>query len=204
MNIPVVIIGASGHGKVIADIIQKSGDIIKGFLDDNEQLSSTFIGFPILGQVSDYPKHKKCKFVIAIGDAHIREKIVNQLSDVSWYTAIHPTAVISEMGTSIEKGTVIMANATIGPYTQIGKHCIINTGAIVEHDNHINDYTHISVGAKVAGTVTIGKSSWIGIGTSINNNITICSNCMIGAGAIVVDNIDQPGTYVGVPARKIK
>jgi acetyltransferase-like isoleucine patch superfamily enzyme len=74
----------------------------------------------------------------------------------------------------------------------------------VEHDNLIGDFAHISVGAKLAGTVTIGPESWIGIGAVVSNNLSICGGCMVGAGAVVVKNITEPGTYVGVPARRIK
>lgn len=199
----VIIIGASGHGKVVADIIQKSGDILLGFLDDNPNLTNKFIGFPVLGIVNDY-KNYNAEFVIAIGNAEIREKIAKKLSNVSWYTAIHPTAVISEIDVKIGEGTVIMANVVINSSARIGKHCIINSGAVVEHDNKIEDFVHVSVGAKIAGTVNIGKSSWIGIGAVVSNNLNICSNCIIGAGAVVVKNITKEGKYVGVPARRIE
>lgn len=198
----VIIIGASGHGKVVADIIQKSGDSVLGFLDDNPNLSDTFIGFPVLGAVNEYAKYD-AEFVIAIGNAVIRERIADKLTDVSWYTAIHPTAVISDIDVNIGVGTVVMANAVINTGTKIGRHCIINTGAVVEHDNQISNFVHVSVGAKLAGTVKIGKGTWVGIGSSVSNNISICNNCMIGAGAAVIKNIENSGTYVGVPAKRV-
>lgn len=199
----VIIIGASGHGKVVADIIQKSGDKIVGFLDDNPSIEKDFMGFPILGTVNDYEKYDTAEFVIAIGNAKIRERIARKLSGVSWYTAIHPTAVISDMDVEIGQGTVVMANAVINAGTKIGKHCIINSGAIVEHDNRICDFVHISVGAKLAGTVSVEKGSWIGIGAIVSNNVNICGNCMIGAGAVVIKDIEEAGTYAGVPAERI-
>lgn len=204
MNQSVVIIGASGHGKVVADIVIKSGDNIVGFLDDNPELSDEFIGFPVLGRIKDYTKYQEVRFIIAIGNAKIREKIVKQLDNVKWYTAIHPTAVISEIDTKIEDGTVIMANAVVNASAKIGRHCIINTGAVVEHDNQLAEFVHVSVGAKLAGMVSIGKSTWIGIGSCVSNNLKICHECMIGAGAVVVKNIDKPGIYVGIPAKRIK
>lgn len=202
MNQSVVIIGASGHGKVVADIIVKSGDYVVGFLDDNLNLSNTFMEFPVLGSIAQYTQYQDKKFVVAIGNAKIREKIVRKLKNVSWYTAIHPMAVISNMNTNIGEGTVIMANAVINPNASIGNHCIINTGAIVEHDNRLEDYVHISVGAKLAGTVSVGKATWIGIGATVSNNLNICGDCIIGAGTVVVKNIEKAGTYVGVPARR--
>ena len=179
----VIIVGASGHGKVVADIIQKAGDKVYGFLDDNTELNDTFLGFPILG------------------DAGIRNAISQKMQGVNIYTAIHPTAVISDLDVTIGKGTVIMANAVINSGSRIGEFCIINTGAIVEHDNIIEDYVHVSVGAKLAGTVHVGKFTWIGIGAVVSNNLKICENCVIRAGAVVVENIIKSGNYQGVPAK---
>lgn len=198
----VIIIGASGHGKVIADIIQKSGDKVYGFLDDNTELNDAFLGFPVLGTIDSYKKYCNIvEFVIAIGDAKIRNAISKKLQDANIYTAIHPTAVISNLDVTIGKGTVIMANAVINSGSQIGAFCIINTGAIVEHDNVIEDYVHVSVGAKLAGTVYVGKYTWIGIGAVVSNNLKICENCVIRAGAVVVENIIKSGSYQGVPAK---
>ena len=204
MGTNVIIIGASGHGKVIADIINKSGDIVLGFLDDNKKANEYFCGFKILGTTQDYEKYvDKCEFIIAIGNADIREKISNNCSKAKWYIAIHPQAVISGIDVSIGEGTVIMANAVINSGAHIGKHCIINTSSVIEHDNIISDLAHISVGAKLAGTVKIGFKTWIGIGATIKNNISIADNCMIGAGTVVVKDINDEGIYIGVPAKKL-
>lgn len=198
----VIVIGASGHGKVVADIVQKSGDNVVGFLDDNLQLNTSVIGFPVLGTVSDY-RNYNAEFVIAIGNAEIRERIAKDLEGVKWYTAIHPSAIISGIGVDIREGTVVMPNAVINTGSTIGKHCIINSSAVVEHDNRIADFVHVSVGAKLAGNVCVGKGTWIGIGVSVSNNVNICSSCMIGAGAVVIKDIRDAGTYVGVPAKKL-
>ena len=204
MSKSVVIIGASGHGKVIADIIVNSGDRVLGFLDDaNDIQGNKIIGFPVLGKIADYDNYRDCEFVIAIGNPYIREKISIELP-VKWYTAIHPTAVISSLDVEIGEGTVIMANAVVNPSARIGKHCIINTGAIVEHDNILEDYVHISPNATLAGVVTIGKSTHIGAGSCTKQVINIASDCIIGAGSVIVKDITENGTYVGVPARKIK
>lgn len=204
MNQAVIIIGASGHGKVVADIVEKSGDQVLGFLDDNLVFLDTFVGFPILGKTEKYKEYPDKAYVVAIGNPAIRKKIVQKLNNVTWYTAIHPTAVISNLDTIIGEGTVIMANAVVNAGARIGNHCIINTGAIVEHDNQLADYVHVSVGAKLAGTVKVESSTWIGIGASISNNVSICGDCMIGAGAVVVKDINGAGTYVGIPAKKVR
>lgn len=119
MNKSVVIVGASGHGKVVADIVLKNKDNIVGFLDDNTELEESFAGFPVLGTTDQYQKYSDACFVIAIGNAAVREKLVNELKNVSWYTAIHPTAVISELDANIGEGTVIMANAVVNAGARI-------------------------------------------------------------------------------------
>lgn len=204
MSEQVIVIGASGHGKVVADIVHQRGDQLLGFLDDNETLPPAICGIPVLGKTAEYEKYPDASFVIAIGNAAVREKLSQQLAGVRWYTAIHPAAVISSLDVQIGAGSVVMANAVVNPSAHIGKHCILNTTAVVEHDNRIGDFTHISVGAKLGGTVSIGNRTWIGIGATVSNNVTICDDCMVGAGAVVIREIKESGTYVGVPARKVK
>ncbi len=204
MSKSVIVIGASGHGKVVADIIRCAGDEVAGFLDDNKKSLNNFIGYPVLGSVTEYEKFLESYFVVAIGNAEIRQKIADRLQGVKWYTAIHPSAVISQIDVEIGEGTVVMANAVVNSGVSIGKHCIINSGAVVEHDNIIEDFVHISVGVKLAGTVHIGKRSWIGIGAVISNNISVCPDCMIGAGGVVVKDISESGIFVGVPVKKLE
>ncbi len=202
MSKKIVIIGASGHGKVIADIALKTGYEVVGFLDDNETVEEN-CGFPVLGKTKDIVKYKdQCKFVIAIGNNSIREKVAEQYN-VQWATLIHPTAVLG-INVQVGEGTVVMANAVINPCASIGKHCIINTGAIVEHDNDLEDYVHISPNATLAGTVCIGRKTHIGVGACVKNNITIAGNVVVGAGAAVVKDITDAGVYVGVPARRMR
>lgn len=199
----VIIIGTGGHAKVVADIVLSARDHLVGFLT-SDRSQKDFMGWPVLGNDTEYKKFLDCCFVIAIGSSSVRERISDSMDCAKWYTAIHPSASISAVHTSIGDGSVIMANAVINPYAQIGRHCIINSNAVIEHDNKIENFVHISVGAKLAGTVTIGKRTWIGVGATVSNGIRICQDCMIGAGAVVVNNIELPGTYVGIPTHKIK
>ncbi len=194
MNKDVIIIGASGHAKVVADIIRANGDNLVGFLDDDSNKD-------VLDSVKNIDKYRDYEFVIGIGNAEVREKISK--NNVKFYTAIHPSAIISPSA-MIGEGTVVMPNAVINADAKIGKHCIINTSSVVEHDDIIDDFAHISVGAKLGGIVKIGKSTWIGIGACVKQCISICTDCVIGAGAVVVNDITQSGTYVGVPAKRIK
>ena len=197
----VVIIGAGGHGKVIADIVISAGDRVLGFLDDRE--GACVKGFSWLGRIEAFSRFPNAEFIAAIGSAELRQRITSELDGVRWYRAVHPQAVVSSLDTEVGEGTAVMAGAVINPGARIGRHCIINTGAIVEHDNEIGDFAHISVGARLAGTVHIGTSTWVGAGATVSNNVTICVGCMIGAGAVVVSDITEPGTYVGVPVRRV-
>ena len=195
----VVIIGAGGHGRVVADIAKACGyeDII--FLDDAEKQISS-------GKVSDYKKYKDSYgFIVAIGNNVIREKIQTQLSQdkCEIVTFIHPNAVIGS-DVSVGIGTVIMAGTVINTGARIGNGVIINTASSVDHDNVIGDYCHISVGAHLAGTVQVGMRTMIGAGATVINNVSICNECIIGASAAVVKNIEKTGVYVGIPARKLK
>jgi len=199
----VIIIGTGGHAKVITDIVLSSRDHLVGFLTRDDSVKE-FMGWPVLGKDADYDQFMDCCFVIAIGDPQVRERISRTMTGIQWYTAVHPSASISAIHTSIGAGSVIMANAVVNSCAQIGNHCIINSNATVEHENIIEDYVHISVGTKLGGAVKVGKRTWIGIGATVSNGISVCGDCMIGAGSVVVKNIGIPGTYVGVPARKIK
>ena len=196
-----VIIGASGHGKVVADIAKKSGYDKIIFLDDKSSLTKCG-DYPVAG-ASNLADTYDCDVIVAIGNANIRKQIQEKLEKKGHHIPmlIHPDAVIGE-NVLLGSGTVVMAGAVINPCSRIGKGCIINTCSSIDHDCKIEDYVHVSVGAHLAGNVNVGEKTWIGIGSVVSNNIDICSDCMIGAGAVVVKNIDESGTYIGVPARK--
>ena len=207
MQKKVIIIGASGHAKVIADIIKKSGDEVVGFLDDNKELQGKVIfdEKKVLGTTNenDINKYKDYYFIIGIGSNKVRKLIYNKYPNLEWYTAIHPNAVIGS-DVEIGYGTVIMAGTVINTGTRIGNHCIINTCSSVDHDNIIEDYVHISPGAHLAGTVKICEGTWICAGATVINNIIIERNNIIGAGATVIKNIEETNnTYVGVPVKKL-
>lgn len=200
----VIIIGAGGHAKVIADIIEKSGDNLIGFLDDNKDIQNKVIykDKKVIGTIKDTEKYKNLCFIIGIGNNKIRKQIAEKYN-LNWYTAIHPNSTIGNCVT-IDEGSVIMAGVIINPYTTIGKHCIINTKSSIDHDNKIEAYIHISPGSTLCGTVTIKELTWICTGSTIINNITIEKNNIIGAGSIVIKDIKETNkTYIGVPARQL-
>jgi sugar O-acyltransferase (sialic acid O-acetyltransferase NeuD family) len=205
MKNKLIIIGASGHGKVVADIAIKMNKWQSiAFLDDDESIKRS-MGLEVIGKTADAFTYKEeADFFVAIGSNTTREKIQEKLIEqgLNVVSLIHPSAVI---GTDVEIGigTAVMAGIVINSSTRIGNGCIINTSSSLDHDNIIEDYVHISPGVRTAGSVVIGKSTWLGIGSVISNNVNICSGCKVGAGAVVVKDITEPGTYVGVPVRKI-
>ena len=200
----IVIVGAGGHGKVIADIAKQNKYDHILFLDDDEEV--THCGeHPVVGKTDMYDHYLDCDFIVAIGNGAIREKIQSKLRNngIHIVSLIHPKAVVAE-DVKIGMGTVVMAGAIVNSGTVIGEGCIINTASSVDHDNRIDNFAHISVGSHLAGTVHVGQSTMIGAGAVVSNNVNICGNCMIGAGAAVVKDIKKSGTYIGVPARLMK
>ena len=201
-----LIIGANGHGKVVADIAMNLGTYEKiSFFDDNEEIK-TVLGFPCKGKVCLVEQEdRKCHVVVAIGNAVIRERMLEWVLELGFEVPVlvHPNAVVAG-DVTIGKGSVIMAGAVVNSGTEAGKGVIINTACSVDHDCRLDDYSHVSVGAHLAGTVHVGKRTWIGAGAVISNNVSVCADVMVGAGAAVVKDIKESGTYVGVPAKKLK
>ena len=194
-----VIIGASGHGKVVADIGINNGYNEIVFLDDNETVKACG-DYPVIGK-SGKIQEINGDVIIAIGNPVMRKSIQESIKEERLTVLIHPNAVVAA-NAMVGKGTVIMAGAVINPDSEIGKGCIINTCASVDHDCKLGDYVHVAVGAHLAGHVNIGDETWIGAGATVSNDIQICGGCMVGAGAVVVKDIEKAGTYVGVPAGK--
>ena len=196
-----IIVGASGHGKVVADIASLVGYESIVFLDNNPDISSC-LGYPVLGSDKLIDDLDGDVF-IAIGDCNARERYMTLYEKRNFPILIHPSAVVSKSA-NIDVGTVIMAGSVINAEAKIGKGVIVNTSCSIDHDCIIGNFTHIAVGAHLCGAVRVGNCTWIGSGATIINNIEICSDSFIGAGAVVVKNLLDVGTYVGVPARRIK
>ncbi len=196
-----VILGASGHGRVAADIAGKNGYDSIAFLDDTKKTCGRY---PVMGESARFSEYD-CDFFVAIGNPQARRRMQEMLLTAGKQvtTLIHPSAVIGE-DVTLGTGTLVAAGAVINPGAVIGDGCIINTCASVDHDCVLEDFVHVAVGAHVAGTVSIGAGTWIGAGATVSNNLQICGGCMIGAGAVVIKSITESGTYVGVPAEKIK
>lgn len=162
----VVIIGAGDHGQVVADIIEKMGDNVVGFLDDNEDINSKKLGYEVIGKISDINKFRKDNyFIIAIGNNGVRKEVSNKYN-IKYYTAIDPSAIISKY-VNIGEGTVICPGVIISTGTEIGKHAIINTGTTIEHFCKINDYAHLSTASIVLGGSIIKSMVYVEAGTLI-------------------------------------
>ena len=199
MKNKIVIIGAGGQGRVVADIARLMGYAQVLFLDDGDAACA-------VGKVNDYPQYlPDADFFVAIGNGAVRRKVQTMLEEngAQIATLIHPNAVVAK-GVPIGQGTAVMAGAVINPGAVVGCGNIINTCASVDHDCQVGDYLHIAVGARICGTVRLEDDSWIGAGAVIIQGLSVCAGCMIGAGAVVVDSITEKGTYVGIPAKKVK
>ena len=195
-----ILIGASGHAKVILDILFKNEIAVDKILDANPPVEHLF-GIPVLKDSGDMlPEHTPA--IIAVGSNRIRKNIA-ETRTLQYKTAVHPKSTLSPYA-EIGEGTVVMANAAVNPDVSIGKHCIINTGAVIEHDCVLKDYVHISPNAALAGNVIVGECSHIGIGAVVIQGITIGKNVTVGAGAVVIRDIPDGVTVVGNPGRIIK
>ena len=197
-----IIIGAGGHGRVIADIAQKSGKYKTiSFLDDGDAKET--MGLPIIGRSMDIKKYTNTADIfVAIGNSAVRGEFIERLlaMGANVPTLIHPSAIIGAC-VEIGAGTAVMAGAVINPCSKLGKGVILNTCSSIDHDCVIGDYCHIAVGVHVAGTVSLGDKVWLGAGATIKNNVNVCADCIIGAGAVVVKDITDSGTYIGVPVK---
>lgn len=203
MSKNVVIIGAGGHGKVIADMILQSGDHVIGFLDDGIAAGSQILGIPVLGGIAKCYDIPESEFVIALGNGALRKKIATEYSLLKWYSPRHPQSCVSTFS-KIGEGSSVHAMAVVNPSAEIGRHCIINTGAIVEHDCVISDFSHMAPNSALGGGVFLGNHVFIGVGSAVRNGIHITSDVTIGCGSTVVKDITEPGIYAGCPVRKIK
>ena len=193
--------GASGHCKVIIDIIQTSTNkIIEGVFDDNTEIKS-ILSIPVSKfNKQNFDKNKE--LIFGIGNNKIRKEL-SELIKAKYQTIIHTSAVVSKY-TKILEGTVVMPNSVINANVKVGKHCIINSRAVVEHDCQISNFVHISPNASLAGNVTVGEGSHIGIGAQIIQGVTIGKWVTVGAGTVVLKNIPDGVTVVGNPSRVLK
>lgn len=200
----VYVIGASGHGKVVAGALRDQGFSIAGFVEDVMEVGARFFGAQVvccltdIGTVTPYP------IMIGIGNNETRRRVdvefEQRLKDIVWLSVVHSRAYAAPT-CRLGLGTFVAAGAIISEDVLIGRHCIINTNASVDHDCVLADYVHVACGATLAGTVHVGEGAFIGAGATILQGIRIGEWSTVGAGATVTKDVPKGVTVVGTPAR---
>jgi acetyltransferase EpsM len=207
MNNQIIIWGASGHARVVADIWRLNGGRVAGFLDDvnRDKHGTTFCDSKILGGreiLKESRQNGVEQICIGIGSGKARLRLSTTAEEAGFrlVSVIHPKAIVAS-DVKIGAGTVIASGAVINPNVTIGRNVIINTGATVDHDSVIEEGAHIGPGAHLAASINIGRLSWVGIGATVIERIFIGANALVGAGAVVVRNIPESVVAYGNPAR---
>lgn len=204
----VVVIGAGGHAKVVIDLLRGSGFHVVGCADPKPS-SAEVNGVPVLGgekEVLPLLRSQGVRFAfVALGDNRLRSRVADEVAGYGFefVNAIGRSAVISQSA-RLGRGCALMEGAVVNADTIVGDFAIINTNASVDHDCVIGAASHVAPGAVLAGGVNVGQRTFMGAGCRAIPGVSICADSVVGAGAVVVDDIEQAGTWVGVPARLIK
>jgi sugar O-acyltransferase (sialic acid O-acetyltransferase NeuD family) len=194
------IYGASGHSKVIIEIIEKAGNVVLALYDDDKQ-KNLLLDYKVSSEKSVF-QLSDVQWIIGIGDNRIREKIAQKHS-FNYGQAIDKSCLISKR-TKIGKGTVIMPGATINSSTIIGNHAIINTNSSIDHDCNVADFVHVSPKATLCGGISVGEGTHIGAGSILIPGIKIGKWVTIGAGSVIIKDVPDFVTIVGNPGKIIK
>jgi acetyltransferase EpsM len=203
--VSVVLLGAGGHAKVVADLCIAGGHKIAGYLDDEKPIKSQWVGGTIIGSLSllqDAAFIADHWFIPTIGDNSVRRYFAQQLNaaGAKMLSVVHSSAVISPFA-SIGDGTVIMPCAVVNAAVKIGDFCILNTGCTVDHDCVIEDGCQICPGVNLAGNVRCEQDVFVGTGVSIIPNIRVGERAVIGAGSVVIRDVESGITVTGNPAK---
>ncbi|MBE0494689.1 MAG: acetyltransferase [Thiomicrospira sp.] len=197
------ILGASGHGKVVAEIAELLGWSVV-FFDDAYPSVSKLEVWQVIGKTEDLLKNLDdfdgCFIAIGNNDIRLEKYELLDKHGVTLPCLIHPMAIVSRYA-KISSGTVVMAGVVVNPFVKIDECCILNTACTLDHDCVVEPGVHVSPGVNLAGAVRIGQGSWIGIGANVKQCIEIGENVVVGAGAVVIENIPNNVVAVGVPAR---
>jgi sugar O-acyltransferase (sialic acid O-acetyltransferase NeuD family) len=206
----VVVVGAGGHGHVVADILsanRRRGSAVSsvGFVDDRaESQFPSRPGHPWLGTIAHLPRIDHDAVVVAIGDNDVRARVMCVLAagGERFVTAQHPTAIVGD-DVEIGDGGMVCAGAVIVTGSRIGRGVIVNTGATIDHHTTIGDYVHIAPGVHLGGEVSIGERTLVGIGAVVLPRVSIGARAIVGGGAVVTRDVPAGATVVGIPARRI-
>ena len=203
-----LIFGAGGHGKVVAETARAIGNWNEiMFADDAYPQVTSVDGYPV---VADFSGARSMgngygNVIVALGDNRKRLDLTIQLRQSGFdpVTLIHPTAVVAKSA-HIDTGTVIFAQVVVQAAARIGRAVIVNSGATVDHDCIVGDGVHLSPGVHLGGEVEVGDYSWLGIGAAVINRTAIGREVTVGAGSCVIGNLPDGVTAVGVPARPVR
>lgn len=193
------LIGAGGHAKVVRDILDACSIPFSGVVTDNLK-EVTFMEKKILHSMDEVDEA-----IICVGNNWTRKKLAEELSQqgVTFGMGIHPSVIMSKYA-SVDEGTVVMQGAVIQSCAKIGKHCIVNTAASIDHDNVLGDFVHVSPHATLCGEVEVGEGTWIGAGTVVKQCVKIGKWSIIGAGSVVVNDIPDGVLAYGNPCKVIR
>lgn len=208
----IVVVGSSGHAKVVLDIIEKQGIYkVAGLIDAFRPVGDKTLGYSIIGTEIDLPKiideYHIHGFIVAIGDNFIRSKVSKNIQELcqklTAVSAIHPSAQIG-LQTIIGKGSVVMAGVVVNPSCEIGQFCILNTKSTLDHDSIMEDFSSLAPGVTTGGNCRVKNHTAISIGSTIRHGITIGEHSVVGAGALVLDEVQSFSVVYGTPAKKIR
>lgn len=208
MSLPVLVIGAGGHGRVVADALRAAGRKVLGFLDAAADLEGRMIdGLPVLGGDAYLQIHSPGAVMLANGigstmSTAARRQLYERLVDSGFQfeTVRHPTATVSP-SVVLSPGVQVMAGAVLQPGVVIGEDTIINTGVLVDHDCVIGSHCHLAPGVVLSGSIRIGDDCHIGTAASVIQGVMIGAGVAIAAGATVVSDVAAGARMAGVPAR---
>ena len=210
MKREVIIWGAGGHAKVVADILMKIGYVIWGLIDEHDALprKASFAETSVLGDATELPKARAagvCYGIVGFGNNFRRMSATEVLGSLGFTVvkAIHPSAVLA-MDTTVGVGSTIAAGVVIGPSTLIGKSVIVNTRASIDHDCVFDDGAQAGPGVSIAGHVKVGSAAFIGIGATVIERKRIGAGAIVAAGSVVIDDVPEGVLVAGVPARIIR
>jgi len=201
----VVIVGAGGHGRVVADVLVSQGAVIRGFIDPNVETGCNVGGHTVLGDDTWLNANPNSFVSVGIGatkDVTLRESVYRSLADHRVVGCIHSTAVIGTAA-RIHSTAQILAGSVVNHSAFIGENVVVYTGSIVEHDCVISAHTYLSPRVTLCGGARIGSRVFIGAGALVLPNVEIGDGAIIAAGAVVTEDVDANRTVMGVPAKVV-
>ena len=204
----IIIIGSSGHAKVVSDIVEKEGKYsLLGFLDRSREVGEETLGYKVIGKEEDLPRLlEECDLkggIVAIGDNYKRSQVVRRISEIAprfpFLSTMHPNARIAKW-VRIGDGTVIMGGCSVGPCSSIGSFCILHTNCSLDHDSVMGDFSSLAPNCATGGNVHIGSFTAVGIGATVKNEVRIGNHSVIGAGSVVLKDVGDYKVAYGIPA----